>query len=93
MKAPRPTGDKRIDAALLETLRRVSERSTPVRVATSTSEFTVRHDLGVIPAGFGYTPWGNFTVWATEANRRKWTDKLIVLTASADADADVWAEV
>lgn len=81
-----------INAAAQENLRRVPECSTPVRVATATTEFTVNHNLGRVPDSFGANPWGDARIWATEDNRSKWTDKVLVLTASAAVTASIWAE-
>jgi hypothetical protein len=81
-----------INSAAQENLRRVPERSTPERVTTATTEFTVNHNLGRTPDSFGCNPWGDARIWATETNRSKWTDKVLVLTASAAVTATIWAE-
>lgn len=81
-----------INRALETNLRQVVRRSTPVRTTVGTTEFVVTHDLGDVPKDFHASARGNVVVYATEANRDKWTATQLVLTASASSEADISAE-
>jgi hypothetical protein len=80
------------DSNLRANLARLVERSTPVRVTTSTTTFAVVHDLNAEPDDFHVSGLAAGSVWATEDNRKSWDERTLVLTASAAFDCYISAE-
>lgn len=80
-----------INTALRQNLRQV-ERWSSVFVGTCTvagESFTCSHDLGKVPDRVRVLGWQSGDWWATEADRRLWTDKTVTLRAAVVGRYDV----
>lgn len=92
MRVSKTTPDS-LNAVLRANEQGLVRTSSPKDVMAANGLFTVSHDLGAVPDGFGYSPYGNVTVWATRNNRKAWSSDTLVLTGSAAIEVQVWATV
>ena len=50
---------------------------------TMNASWEITHELGVVPENFFYSSYSSALLYATEGDRALWTDKKIVLKATA----------